>query len=934
MSATRRALRKIGGFFGEYVNREVLADRVQGIRKSFSALSRGTVLELTSLTLIVIIALGVRMMPIRWGYYLNEFDPYLQWRMSQYVVDHGFLAWFKWHDTMSWYPYGADMPTWNLYGEAFVVAAITIFLHSLGLAVSDFDVAMFFPVVAGTLTVLAAYVLGKDIWGRGVGMFAALFLALNPSSIGRTQLGFLRHEPLGILLMLLIFIFFRRGLNATDSTKKTVAYATLAGFSLFYLSASWAAAYFALDLLALYAVVLAILGRSSRKLFITYSVAMGVFLLFTPFLVPKLGFASLSDLSWLVVPFGEIFLLAREISRYAASRKTQIYSLVGIGVAATAAIVILSYFNIIANPYGKFYAVINPFVRGDVPIIASVAEHQPATWSSFFYEFGAILLLGLFGFVFILQRARNDDIFVLLWGVTGVYFAASFVRLTLLLAPVFCVLAAIGTVELGKPAIDIIREAVIYPKRKTRVIARVGREFGVAIFLILLILMVPSFWRAVQASYQPATIFTSSIPTAPQSGSELKYQDWLQALSWMRTNTPEGSVVFAWWDYGYWITALGDRRTLADNGTQNSTQIGVIAQTFLSNTTFAIPTLRRYNVSYVAIFITPSGSSSSGGSSYQGFGEDGKWYWMARIGNNTVWDNENQKYNVLFTEQTNIQTRTSTYFRIIENATTGKAISNDTVTDTNNEPNDKTMLGWMMVKATQSGTATSPFDDYFTIAFRSTNGFVLLFKASYPSTVNLTLNHFNSTVVRGHPTVFSGSLMDQNDNPIVQGSPQVALEYLAPTTPTGQWTTIQIVPVTDGEFNYTWIPDISGNYAIRAHYLGLQGVYFETETQPQPLSITSPSVNLTLTASQTKIAAGQTVTLAWTMDPFVKNANVTLAYSTNNQTFTTIRTFNMTSPSVNYTWVVPVSGTFTIMVSWAGNGNYGPARAVLVMNKP
>ena len=183
------------------MNREVVADRIQAIRKSISTISRGSVLELTSLALIVIIAFMVRIMPIRWGFYLNEFDPYLQWRMSQYVVDHGFLAWFKWHDTMSWYPYGADMPTWNLYGEAFVVAAITIFLHSVGLVVSDFDVAMLFPVVAGTLTVLAAYVLGKDLWGRGVGMFTALFLALNPSSIGRTQLGFLRHEPLGILLM-------------------------------------------------------------------------------------------------------------------------------------------------------------------------------------------------------------------------------------------------------------------------------------------------------------------------------------------------------------------------------------------------------------------------------------------------------------------------------------------------------------------------------------------------------------------------------------------------------------------------------------------------------------------------------------------------------------------------------------------------------------
>ncbi len=167
-------------------------------------------------------------------------------------------------------------------------------------------------------------------------------------------------------------------------------------------------------------------------------------------------------------------------------------------------VVTLSFFNIISNPAGKFYAVIDPLFRGDIsPIIQSVAEQQPATWGSFFYEFGTILFLALFGFVFVLRKARNDDIFVVLWGVTSVYFAASFVRLTLLMAPIFCVLAGIGAVELGKPAVDIIREAVIYPRRKTRVIAKIGREFGVAIFLILLVLVAPSFWRAVQGSYQP-----------------------------------------------------------------------------------------------------------------------------------------------------------------------------------------------------------------------------------------------------------------------------------------------------------------------------------------------------------------------------------------------------------------------------------------------
>ncbi len=186
-------------FLGKYINREILAERVQGTRKALSEISRGTVIEAIALGLVVIIAFALRMMPIRWGFYLNEFDPYLQWRMSQYVVDHGFLAWFSWHDTMSWYPYGADMPTWNLYGTAFVTAAITMLLRAAGTNFTVFDVAVVLPVVAGTATVIAAYFLGKDLWGKGVGMFAALFMALDSSSIGRTQLGFLRHEPLGIL---------------------------------------------------------------------------------------------------------------------------------------------------------------------------------------------------------------------------------------------------------------------------------------------------------------------------------------------------------------------------------------------------------------------------------------------------------------------------------------------------------------------------------------------------------------------------------------------------------------------------------------------------------------------------------------------------------------------------------------------------------------
>jgi len=921
MSATGRALRKARSVMGRYVNREVLAERVDGIRKAASGISRGTVLEYVALGLIVIIALAVRLMPIRWGYYLNEFDPYLQWRMTQYTVDHGFLAWFQWHDTMSWYPYGADMPTWNLYGEAFVVAAIVMLLRSMGIQVAVFDAAMFFPVVAGTITVLIAYFLGKDFWGKGAGMLTALFLALNPSSIGRTQLGFLRHEPLGILLMLLIFLFFRRSTVPNSSTRKTVVYSALAGLSLFYLAAEWAGSLFPLDLIPLYVIVVVLIGRYSKKLLLSYSISMGIFLLFTPFLVPKLGFGSLTDLTWLAVLAGELVLVAREASTYLESTKMQLYTLAGAVLGTAALVAVLSYFNIALIPYGKFYAVINPFIRGDVPIIASVAEHQPATWGSFFYEFGAITFLILFGIVFVIQRGRNEDIFTIIWGVTAVYFAASFVRLTLLLAPVFCLLGAIGTVELGKPAVDIVREAVIYPKRKTRVISRIGREFGVAIFLILLIAIIPTFWTAVRGSYQPATIVTSSIPTAPSAGSELKYQDWLEALSWMRLNTPRDSVVFAWWDYGYWITALGDRSTIADNGTQNSTQIGMIAQTFLDNITMAIPNLQRYNVSYVAIFITPSGGSSGG---WQGFGEDGKWYWMARIGNNTMWN----KYEITFhVISTNAQTGASDYARIITNPATKKVVNNDTIT-TNAQLNADSMLGYMMTLTT-SNTQTTP-SPYLTQVFASTNKFVYLFKVNLIKSSFITMRPVRTPITYGGNVVMSGNITDTSGKPLAANPVQVVLES---SLDSGQsWQEITAVTASpNGAYNYTWLPD-AGAYLIRAHYYGT-GTYSEVASNPETLVVTKANATLRLSTSPASFTVGQNITVTVTLSPYVTPANVTVAYTFDNKTFTPINTILMTSQTMSFTWKADVPGSFMLVAALQSSIDYNPAVTYLTIHR-
>ncbi len=384
-------------------------------------------------------------------------------------------------------------------------------------------------------------------------------------------------------------------------------------------------------------------------------------------------------------------------------------------------------------------------------------------------------------------------------------------------------------------------------------------------------------------------------------------------------------MVFAWWDYGYWITALGYRRSLADNGTQNSTQIGVIAQTFLANSTMALPTLKRYNVSYVAIFITPSGQGQGGDTRFQGFGEDGKWYWMARIGNNTVWNN----YKVIYLDRiADPQSRASTYYRLIQNTTSGQFLVNETIAE-NNLLNDKTMLGYMMDVATlRAGGAKSPF---LTQVFSSSNRYVFLFKVNYVTATQIKLAPIVSPITYGEKVYFSGNLTDDKGVPLPEGPLAVVLENSV--TGGQSWNDIETVPVsTEGAFNYTWAPN-GGKYYVRAHYLGLEGKYVETASEPEVLEVKRVNVTLRLTASAANVTIGQDVTFYFQMEPFVKDANVTLAYTVDNKNYTTITSVIMKSPSMNYTWKVSVAGTFTIVVGWPGNVNYNRAVSeAVVMN--
>lgn len=67
-----------------------------------------------------------------------------------------------------------------------------------------------------------------------------------------------------------------------------------------------------------------------------------------------------------------------------------------------------------------------------------------------------------------------------------------------------------------------------------------------------------------------------------REGDIIKVDDYREAYWWLRDNTPEDSRIMAWWDYGYQITAIANRTTIADGNTWNHEHIALLGKALTS----------------------------------------------------------------------------------------------------------------------------------------------------------------------------------------------------------------------------------------------------------------------------------------------------------------------------------------------------------------
>lgn len=141
-------------------------------------------------------------------------------------------------------------------------------------------------------------------------------------------------------------------------------------------------------------------------------------------------------------------LLLSPCRAYAAA-KTLVFT---VGAIAGGAVVVLVSAYVATSPTfgwtGRSLSLLDPtYASKYIPIIASVSEHQPPCWSSFFNDLHMTVLLAPAGLISCFLPLTDASLFLAVYAITAVYFSGVMVRLMLVLAPAMCCLAGVSVSE-------------------------------------------------------------------------------------------------------------------------------------------------------------------------------------------------------------------------------------------------------------------------------------------------------------------------------------------------------------------------------------------------------------------------------------------------------------------------------------------------------
>nr|XP_016493328.1 PREDICTED: dolichyl-diphosphooligosaccharide--protein glycosyltransferase subunit STT3A-like [Nicotiana tabacum] len=636
----------------------------------------GNVFSLFILILIGVLAFSIRLFSvIKYESVIHEFDPYFNYRVTQFLTKNGIYDFWNWFDDRTWYPLGRVIGGTVYPGLTLTAGTLWWILNSLNIPLSVETVCVFTAPTFSAFAAWATYLLTKEVKGPGAGLTAAALLAMVPSYISRSVAGSYDNEAVAIFALIFTFYLYIKTLNTGS-----LFYATLNALAYFYMVCSWGGYTFIINLIPMHALLCIVTGRYSSRLYIAYAplVILGTLL---AALVPVVGFNAVMTsehfASFLVFIILNVVGLVYYIKGILTPKmfKVAVTLVISAGLIVCCAVVAVLIALVASSPTkgwsGRSLSLLDPtYASKYIPIIASVSEHQPPTWPSYFMDINVLAFLVPAGIIACFLPLTDASSFVILYLVTSVYFSGVMVRLMLVLAPAACIMSGIALssafgvftrsikfasigkqVDAGDTGNGVTQNDVVKPDKteeppkekasrkkkkekenveKTPIVTKSERrllmlpmEASVVAILLLMLLgafyVVHCVWAAAEAYSAPSIVLTSH----SHDGLHV-FDDFREAYAWLSHNTDVDDKVASWWDYGYQTTAMANRTVIVDNNTWNNTHIATVGTAMSSPEKAAWEIFNSLDVKYVLVVF--------GG--LVGYPSDdiNKFLWMVRIG--------------------------------------------------------------------------------------------------------------------------------------------------------------------------------------------------------------------------------------------------------------------------------------------------------------
>ena len=572
----------------------------------------------------------IRSQPAGYGWELNEFDPFFNYRATQYIVENGFSQYFNWNDDLSWYPIGRDV---SATSQVMLHATAAITYQIFGGDSSLYDFTILFPVIFGSLTAIVVFALVRTIGGTTAGLFSSLLFSVSLPIIIRGQIGWFKSEPLGLFFSILAIYLFLSALKSKNY-KITIPKMIAAGiFSTFGLSA-WGGDQFFIIPLGIFFLALPFL-RTDHKFLIWIIPLFTISTIITSLGFERPGIHFVLGLGGLSLIIPTIILVANIIIQNKSSENSKKRNgLIFLSVIiVTSFLVLTTDSQFIPLPSHRYLNALNPFLTTTDPLTDSVSEHATTTIAQSFLFHSILMIFAGLGILLILKNSKKTNFiskdmisFSLIIGITGIYVSSAFVRLEVFASISVIILSSLGLSILLK---DLYNNKVEIKKFRN---ITVKSSYLIGVMALLIVpLVLPINGNLFSNSNNPPTILNGG------STFQISTTDWIDSLEWIKNNTPEDSVIAAWWDYGYWIQTMGERASIDDNSTVSTSIIQNVAKMLLGSPDTSWQMLQDMQADYVLIFVAGQRLGVDNGDqplyALSGGGDESKKQWFMRIAN-------------------------------------------------------------------------------------------------------------------------------------------------------------------------------------------------------------------------------------------------------------------------------------------------------------